>query len=198
MTEREEDEELLSDHNCDEVIVFSFDESPAYIKVSQQRNVICSNIQIFRFLPCVLLISVWQDRRQETRSAASTGCWSPAKTWLASSMPPTTTTSWTSSDSSSAPSSTDTRSVFSSCLMSNKYNRNRITWSYPTPIQLVSRFMKQTVLGLDEWDVNLFGCFINCRIWPYQFTHNWFLEIFKKQLGFYVYLGKFWYYSPEI
>ena len=43
MTEREEDEELLSDHDSDEVIVISFDESPAYIKVSQQKNVICSN-----------------------------------------------------------------------------------------------------------------------------------------------------------
>ena len=38
MTEREEDEELLSDHNSDEVIVISFDESPAYIKVSQQAE----------------------------------------------------------------------------------------------------------------------------------------------------------------
>ena len=47
MTEREEDEELLSDHNSDEVIVISFDESPAYIKVSQQRNIIYSTEQIF-------------------------------------------------------------------------------------------------------------------------------------------------------
>ena len=62
MTEREEDEELLSDHDSDEVIVISFDESPAYIKVSQQRKITYSNIKIFR-LPCVFLISVWQDRR---------------------------------------------------------------------------------------------------------------------------------------
>ena len=47
MTEREEDEELLSDHNSDEANVLSFDESPAYIKVSQQRNIIYSTEQIF-------------------------------------------------------------------------------------------------------------------------------------------------------
>ena len=47
MTEREEDEELMSDQNSDEVIVISFDESPAYIKVSQQRNIIYSTEQIF-------------------------------------------------------------------------------------------------------------------------------------------------------
>ena len=47
MTERKEDEELLSDHNSDEVIVISFDESPAYIKVSQQRNIIYSTEEIF-------------------------------------------------------------------------------------------------------------------------------------------------------
>ena len=47
MTEREEDEELLSDHNNDEGIVIFFDESPAYIKVSQQRNIIYSTEQIF-------------------------------------------------------------------------------------------------------------------------------------------------------
>ena len=47
MTEREEDEELLSDHNNDEVIVLSFDESPAYIKVSQRRNIIYSTEPIF-------------------------------------------------------------------------------------------------------------------------------------------------------
>ena len=39
MKEREEDEELLSDHNSDE--------SPVYIKVSQRRNIIYSTEQIF-------------------------------------------------------------------------------------------------------------------------------------------------------
>ena len=45
MTEREEDAELLSDHNSNGANVIFFDESPAYIKVSQQRNIIYSNIQ---------------------------------------------------------------------------------------------------------------------------------------------------------
>ena len=47
MTEREEDAELLSDHNSDEANVTSIDERPAYIKVSQQRNIIYSTEQIF-------------------------------------------------------------------------------------------------------------------------------------------------------
>ena len=40
MTEQEEDEELLSDLNTAKANVISFDESPAYIKVGQLRNVL--------------------------------------------------------------------------------------------------------------------------------------------------------------
>ena len=38
MTEREEDEELLSDHNNNEANVISFVESPAYIQGRSAEN----------------------------------------------------------------------------------------------------------------------------------------------------------------
>ena len=68
MTEREEDEELLSDHNNDKANVIPFVESPARTsKVSQLRNILEE-----RYLQCVLLISVCQDKR-----LGPTGCGPP-------------------------------------------------------------------------------------------------------------------------
>ena len=60
ITEREEDEELLPDHNNDEANV-SFDESPAYIQGRSAEKYTWTLEQ--RYLQCVLLISVCQDKR---------------------------------------------------------------------------------------------------------------------------------------